>query len=428
MFSIPHYENHPIDLQLWANPAHQPGDELDLSNATNRNLTVQFLLDGNVVHTAAESDTPTIVQIGNAVRGVIVLRLDQTVWGQIYAGREYLIRVSAYGVQRLEQSLRVGPPDAGTKRSINGVGLYASPSKILEILGAIPGAIAETTRDLSDRWLGPNAQGYWTLTLDSAEKLYGLWVDNLHADSVLYSELATAADRAWAKVGNTVYYKGPEDLDEVPTETAFSRMVLTQLRYATAEVEEGTDRYFGQWLLFRETHNGLQSNRQLHAREYPIVVNEWFRIDAYANGRDLSRRYTEADVSSYAGASRDKIHVDAPTGIVTINQLLFDFDFDGNQGTPWYGHDRFPKGQKNIEITYVFGEASPPIRIQEATAKLAASRLLNYWERTMAQGQDGASLGCVNIRFADARPYLERWKSEAEEAIEHHRTHQIEPY
>lgn len=430
MAVLPLLENYPIYFQLWSLETRQPGQEFSLSTLTNRNLTIEFLNGASLLHTASENDANPIVKVENAARGLLSLRLDSTAWAKLAANKTYVARISAYGAVRGTEMVTVGSPDSGSK-SINGVQLYCSPSNILEILGAIPGAVTQTSVDLSDRWIAPNAQGYWTLTLTPPEKIWGLWVDRVHAMEVEYDSLATGPSRCWAQVGNTIYYKGPEKLDRVESETAFSRFVLTQIQYASDQVEDFTNRKFGQWRVFREVHNGLNSDRQLFSRDYPLIVDEWFRLDAFGSARDFSRRYTEADVSTYPNTQqREKLHVDGATGAITINQSLFAFgrDFLGGYGDSWFGASRLPVGQNNIELTYSFGPSKPHVSIQEATAKLAAIKLLNYWERTMAQGMDGASLGCVNLKFADARPYMERWKAEAEEAIDKERSHLVEPY
>lgn len=416
-------ENYPIELQLWASQPKVPGAELDLSNAVGRNLTID-IMDGNIVaHTASENDVDSIVAIDKAERGAVSVRLDVRAWNHLKADRQYMVRMSAYGAAWSMEPIQIGAPSPGIT-SVNGVKLYCAPSNILEILGTIPGAIAQTMNDLSARWsTNTNPQGYWELPLNADERLWDLWIDRLHVAQVDYPDLATGATRAWAKVGRTIYYKGPERIGDVPVESAFSIMVRDQIRYATEEIEEGTGRHFGLRRAHREVQNGMYSDRQIFTREYPAIVDEWFRLDAFGSGRSLSRRYSESDVSNYANTeARDRLHVDGETGGISLNDSLFDFgnDFAGDS---WFGTGKIPQGRNNVEITYTFGKAKLPGPIQEATAKLAAIRLLNYWERSMAQGLEGPSLGCVNIKFADSRSYYERWKSDADHAIEHERSH-----
>jgi hypothetical protein len=416
-------ENYPIALQLWASQPKNPGAELDLSNALNRNLSID-IMDGNLVaHTASENDANSIVTIDRAERGVFSIRLDAIAWGKLKPNTKYMVRVKAYGATWSMEPIQIGAPSPGIT-SLNGVKLYCAPSNILETLGTIPGAIAQTMTDLSARWsTNTNPQGYWTLTLNADERLWDLWVDRLHVTQVDYADLATGATRAWAKVANTIYYKGPERIGDVPVESAFSMMVRDQIRYATEEIEEGTGRHFGLRRAFREVQNGMYSDRQIFTREYPAIVDEWFRIDAYGMGRNITRRFTEADVSNYPGQEgRDRLHVDGETGGISVNDALFDFG-DDFSGDAWFGGGKIPQGRNNVEITYTFGSAKLPGLVQEAAAKLAAIRLLNYWERSMAQGLEGPSLGCVNIKFADSKSYYDRWKSDAHEAIEHFRSH-----
>lgn len=421
-------ENYPIELQLWMTQSKVPGNEVDFSNPTNRNLTID-IMDGNlVVHTASENDAKSIITIDAAARGVISLRLNALAWNKLKPNTQYMVRVKAYAATWGLQPLKVGAPSPGLV-SVNGLKWYCAPSNILEILGAIPGAVTETMVNLSARWsASKNPQGYWTLALNAGERLWDLWVDRLHVQEVDYADLGTGATRAWAKVGSTIYYKGPERIGDVPVETAFSMMVRDQIRYATEEVEEGTGRHFGLRRAYREVQNGMFNDRQIFTREYPVIVDEWFRVDAFGSGRHISRRFTESDVSSYPNQeSRDNLHVDGDTGGISLNATLFDFGVDfagqGWDGEGWFGEGRIPQGRNNVEITYTFGNAKLPGLVQEAAAKLAAMRLLNYWERSMAQGLEGPSLGCVNLKFADSKPYFERWKSEAEQAIEHLRSH-----
>lgn len=412
-------ENYPISLQLWASQPKAPGNELDLSQPVNRNLTID-IMDGNLVaHSASENDADSIITIESAVRGVLSIRLNTAAWAKLKADTKYVARVKAYGATWLMEPIQIGAPSPGLT-SLNGVRYYCAPSNILEILGTIPGAIAQTLNALSMRWsTNTNAQGYWTLTLNPNERLWGLWVDRLDVQEVEYADLATGATRAWARVGDIIYYKGPERIGDVPVESAFSIMVRDQIRYASEHITDETSRHFGMWRSVRETQNGMHSDRQLYTREYPIAVDEWFRVDAFGDGRYLNRRYTEKDVSNHPNTEqRDTIHVEGPTGGISLNQS-FDFGNDFMYG----GYDRVPQGRNNIEITYSFGDARPPAGIEEATAKYAAIGLLNYWERSMAQGLEGPSLGCVNIKFADSRAYYERWKADVEHAIDYHRSH-----
>jgi hypothetical protein len=414
-------ENYPIALQIWASQPKNPGAELDLSNALNRNLEID-IMDGNiVVHTASENDANSIITIDAAARGAFSIRLDTVAWGKLKANTKYMVRAKAYGATWSLEPIQIGAPSPGVT-SLDGMKLYCAPSNILEILGTIPGAITETFVDLSARWsTNTNPQGYWTLTLNPDERLWDLWVDRLHVAQVDYADLGTGATRAWAQVARTIYYKGPERIGDVPVETAFSMMVRDQIRYATDEIEDGTGRYFGRRRAFRETQNGMYNDRQIFTRQYPAIVDEWFRLDAFGTGRNITRRFTEADVTSYPNQEgRDRLHVDGETGGISLNDMLFDFG-DDFTGDGWFGGGRIPQGRNNVEITYTFGTF--PALVREAAAKLAAIRLLNYWERSMAQGLEGPSLGCVNLKFADSKSYYDRWKADAEEAIDHERSH-----
>jgi hypothetical protein len=407
-FEYPWLDNWPIDIQLWANSNRGPGDELDLTPATitvlgvsvPRALTVRWR-DGN--NAIAVSST-TVISIRHAKRGVVRVVPDQSIWDKIKLDQGYTLEVVAYGTLQHSEPFTTATPPAATSYCVNGALVYAAPREVLEVLGSVPGASVQIAVPLVGLDWELNALGYWEAELADDQVLYGLWVDDQHAAQVDYKDLATRYERSWARVGNTLYYNGPENLATTYVETAYSRYVLRCLEEATAEGERRTGRRFAKWRYIRQAYNGLNRQRQVHLRERPFVADEFFKIDALSYSRTLFRRYTEKDFDplNIRSSGAQLLHGDAETGVITINQNIWDYWDWGFAVGADIGIGTFatlPPGLNNVELTYTAGFDKIPTDIAEAIANMAAVRQAIFWQQALTQGMQALSIGCVNLNF-----------------------------
>jgi len=426
--NLPWLDNWPIDMQLWAySDSRDPGDELDLTQPTKtvgledrpRALTVQWRdSTGAVIYASSEDSANSLVSMPYPQRGVVRVVPTGALWDTLDPTGRYTLEVIAYGVLWHSEPFTVGIPPA-KETCLNGMLLYAGPREVLELLGTVPGASLEMAVPLNLDW-ELNAQGYWEAPLLADQVMFGLWLDDAYAPQVPYADLALGSTRAWARLGDTLYYKGFEDPRQVYVETAYSRYVLRCIEEATAEAERRTGRKFGLWRYQRETYNGLRRQRQLHLRQRPLLVDEFFRIDALSYSRSLFRRYTEADLAqdNLLRDGRQLVHAEADTGIITINQNAWDFwDWGYAMGAD-IGVGSFatlPPGQNNIEITYTAGHAKKiPTDIAEAVANMAAVRQAIFWQQALTQGMSGLSIGCVNLNFGELfTKYSPSWQLSA---------------
>jgi len=431
----PWLDNYPIRRQLWASSARTPGSELKLI-PTSRNLTVQWRdrSTNAIVLSSSELSSTALIRVLDVQRGLVEINVAGDVaWAALKRDVSYTCEILAYSVLRDTFEFTTTLPEPHTD-NLNGIQLYTSPSQVLDILGLIPGADVQTAVDLASLSWTKNTEGYWVAIAPASQPIYGLWVGGLHAIALdSYEELALGPERCWTRVdtldGNhSLIYKGPENLaslaNPITIETAFNAIVLRFLVQASAEVEAITHQFFYRSRVFRETHDGLSDQRQLTARRYPVALDQYFRLDCYSYSRDISRRYTESSVDKGRSNQNTTLHVDGPTGLITLNDSIWDWGssdaigYETSAGAGVFGS--FPKGQKNIEITYTGGPSTPPVNVAIAAAKLAAINLLRYYERTMAQGLAGLSIGCGNINFADGEKYAAAWAKEAAQLLENY--------
>jgi hypothetical protein len=433
----PWLDNYPIRRQLWASSARTPGSELKLV-PTARNLNVRFRdpVTSAITLTVSELSSTPYVRVLDVERGLIEMTISGDAWNSLIRNKDYLCDVYAYGVLRETFTFTSGLPDSRTE-NLNGVELYTSPTQVLELLGLIPGAEVETAVDLSTMGWARNTEGYWTLAIPATQAVYGLWVGDLHAIALeTYEEMALGPERCWTRVdtldGNhSILYKGPENLASlarpITVETAFNPLVLRAIAQASSEVEAKTQRGFAKVRVFRETHDGLSAQRQLTPRRYPVTVDQFFRLDCFSYyGRDIARRYTESAVARQRDLQGSVLHVDEPTGLITLNDSIWDWGNPSEVGYEIAGGSilfgSFPKGSKNIEISYTGGSDRPPLNVAMATAKLAAITLLRFYARTMAQGMSDVNIGCGRMNFADGENYAQAWAKEADQLLENYQS------
>lgn len=419
---IPWMDNWPIDIQLWAYTTQEPGDELDLTPASKtiggvsipRALTVRWRDKDNAIAFSSTS----LISIVLPTRGVVRVVPTQALWDKVRSDEIYTLEVVAYGITYHSQSFVPYGPEAGAI-CLNGILLYAGPREVLEVLGSVPGASVQVAVPLVDLDWGVDARGYWTAELADDQVLYGLWVDDQFAPEVDYKDLALKYTRCWARVDDTLYYNGPENLSKVYVETAYSRYVLRCIEEATAEAERRTGRKFGQWRYIREAYSGLRMQSQICLRQRPFVLDSYFRIDALSYNRTLYRRYTEDNFrpKTIQGSSTQLLHSSAETGVITINQNMWDW-WDWGYGTRAdlgvSGLVTLPPGQNNIEVTYTAGPDKAPTDVAEAVANMAAVRQAIFWQQALTQGMQGLSIGCVNLNFGQLfTQYSPSWQLSA---------------
>jgi hypothetical protein len=430
--NVPWLDNWPIYRQLWQfSSTRNPGEELDLSVTLNRALTAQWRdSEGDVVFASVETATAPLISISQAKRGVVVIKPTGALWDTLKQGEVYSLEVIAYGVLHSATEFRIALPQP-TEECLNGMSVYGSPRQILELLGMIPGASVQVTRTLAPEWV-LDARGYWTADTNEIGTLFGFWIDDHFVPRVDYKDLALGSTRAFAIAGSTFYYKGPELLPDRHCETAFSRYVLRCLEEATAEVERRTGRKFGLWRYYREVHRGLARQRQIKTRQWPLVVDEFFRMDTLTYSRSLFRRYTEDNFTPdgiYGG--NQLLHADAPTGVITVNPNAWDFwDFGYAVGgqIPEGLFAGIGKGENNVEITYTAGNAKViPTDVDEACSNLAAVRQGIFWQQALTQGMQGISIGCVNMNFGSLfAQYTPQWQGSAYQICDAYTRHDIE--
>ncbi|MBT9158964.1 MAG: hypothetical protein DDT26_00213 [Dehalococcoidia bacterium] len=438
----PFRDNYSLTFQLWAAPERTPGNELELSAYLEPELRVQFRnlsTDTVVLVAEAGSDYVTVV---DALRGVVQVTLTGNAWLSFNRDREYELEVIAFNVLYHRQRLNFTLPSEG-KELLNGVGLYAGPREILELLGPIPGAVVETSVPLDSGW-SRDERGYWIKDIPAALQVFGLWIEDVHATGPIPYEQLALKWRHWARLPVTetthrLYYNGPEDLatttDNIFVESAFNRYVLRSLQEATKEFERRTGRYFNKQRYFAETHRGLVRQRQIMPRQYPVSLDEFFRLDAYGFSRnDLFRRYTEKDFVIH-GSNRSEsphLHLEPSTGIITLTQNVWDWwdwaneaQFPASVATFAF----FPSGEQNLDLTYTAGYDRPPTDVGEAVANMAAIRLGTFWQQALAQGLSGISIGCVSLSFGDLLSrWFPSWQQSAERIIEIYTRHDLEAF
>lgn len=419
---VPWLDNWPIDIQLWAYTSQAPGDELDLTPASKtiggvsipRNLTVRWKDSTNAIVFSSTS----LISITQAVRGIVRVVPAQGLWDKVRSDQVYTMEVLAYGILYHSQPFAPYGPEA-TSFCINGVLLYAAPREVLEVLGSVPGASVQVSVPLVELDWVLDGRGYWTAELADGQVLYGLWIDDQYAPEVDYKDLALGYSRCWARVGDLLYYNGPENLSKVYVETAYSRYVLRCIEEASAEAERRTGRKFGLWRYIREAYSGLRMQSQICLRQRPFVVDSFFRIDALSYNRTLYRRYTEDNFrpKTLEGGSTQLLHNSAETGVITINQNMWDWwdwGYGNSSGMSTSGLATLPPGQNNIEITYTAGFAKAPTDVAEAVANMAAVRQAIFWQQALTQGMQGLSIGCVNLNFGQLfTQYSPSWQLSA---------------
>jgi len=416
----PWLDNWPIYWQLWDFPFPggfpEPGREFDL---TGRSLSVEIRNELGEVAIAASA--PNLVSVTHEKRGIVRMVLSRDHWGVLRRDESYVAAFFVDGDIVASFPFDQGEPKPGY-RLLSGQELFAAPREILELIGEIPGAMCETFIELSEDW-EQDERGYWVKPVPQGIKLYGLFVEDVHAVKVQYADLALERDRCWALVrseaGDTIYYKGPEDLEYAYIETCFSRYVLRCLEEANKEIKQKSGREFMQRLVYRETHRALRGQRQLALRLNPVEVDPHFRIDQYTRSHTLLRRHTEKEVGGGAG-----LHVDGDTGLVTVLEQFWDTPFE--QPMIW-GSTSFISGDAAIEATYVGGFDKAPTDLAEACASLAAVRLMRYWNQAITQGSPSASIGCIQFNFGEGfDKYAPKWTQEAQTIIDFYQRLEIE--
>lgn len=430
---LPFLDNWAFQRQLWNAGQRVPGAELNLV-PTGRSLTVQWRNSLNqVVLAFTEFQTGTPIRIVNQARGIVEVSLTGDGWNQFRDGEVYTCEIIAYGFLYDAFAFSTALPPPG-EELLNGVVFYGSPRMIREILGRVPGTEVDLNIDLSGGW-SLDARGYWTKSIPKTTALNGFWVDDIHAQTVDYRVLATSG-RAIARVvgqtTDTLYYLGPEDLGTAYCETAANTYVQRCIQQATAEVERKTGTFFSQKRLIRDTYRMKYESRQLFARHRPVTVNQFFRIDCYAfSRRTIIRRYTERNVTGTASTG-PVLHVESPTGIITLNFDFFDWlDWGtGTLGLPGLkGVGYFPAGEHNLEFTYQAGHPVPPPDISEATALLAAIKQAVFFQQSITQGLPSLNLGCVNINFGEMfKQWFPIWQQQIDSIIGSYQRFEIEAF
>ncbi len=428
----PWLDNYPIYRQLWASNNHTPGNELKLV-PLNRNLTVQLRAAGNVVFANSELQSTTYISVVDSDRGVIKIQLSGAAWQALQPDQTYLCEVIAYGFLYDSFELSTGLPNPYFE-NLNGVEVYASPREALEVMGPIPGASLQTSISLTGGWT-LNAERYWTKTLTPNQPLFGLWIDDLHVVETSYDALALGAYRQYARVGDTLYYKGPEDLasPHVFVETGHNVYVLRSLREASREIDRKTGQSFDKRRIYRELHRVTYRMHQLSARMHPVHIDQYFRLDCYSRSRSPRRRYTETSLSFSTplfGSGESSLFADSETGIFTLTDHFWDWlSWDDTYTRGFRAFSYFPPGDVSLELTYTAGYEKVPVDISEAAGNLAAIRLGTFWQQALTQGMSGLSIGCVNMNFGSMmRDWLPSWQQAADSICSNYQRFEIEAF
>jgi hypothetical protein len=410
--AVPWLDNWPISRQLWSDPLKLPGTELDLT-LPNRNLVVQWRdrTTNNVVLAFAEGDSA--IRVENPKRGVVTVRLTGNDWQFIKRETVYTVEVIAYGY--LYSSSEFKADDWITSSSIPLVGgnVYASPRQAL-VLVMVAGASDAISEDLSGAW-AINPQGYWTRTVFT--QVNGLWVNDKNYREVPYEELGTSGDRCFSVVNETIYVKSVESPASAYVETAYNFLTHQTLKRAAAEVERKTGRCFAKQLNIREIQKGLRFQQQVFTKEYPVTLNEFFRLDIMARNRQIYRRYTESNFASSSDfVETSNLSLNPKTGAIALASNGLDIWDWGSTGVDGAVSANFiPKGENNVEITYVSGYDEIPDQLQQACANFAAMQLGRFWKQQLSQGFDSLSIGCVNVNFTQLfTQFFQEWASEAD--------------
>lgn len=444
----PFRENYPIAVQLWQYAdSREPGEELNLEPAIDpvtlfpRELRLELVDSADVV-VWDSLDYPDALAIAEPYgRGVLEFVI--TDWSTLIRGGSYLIRVYAYNVIYDCGQLQFTTPEPAVEL-LNGVEVYAGPREVLELLGQIPGANVMVSVPLDLQWLR-NLQGYWMASIPATQTMFGLWIEDVHLIECEYSELATAGgDRAWCRVRSgtdidMLYVKTDQNLNKrvnrLFVETAYDRYVLRCIEEATREFNRRTGKFFSKKRIRREVYRGLSRQRQMQLRSRPAYADAQFRLDAMNYSREVFRSYDEGDLqvsdSSFRGDGQ-VLHLDSETGIITLNQNLYDW-WDNHYGAGFsagYTPGNFaslPAGENNIEVSYVAGYDKPPTDVAEAIANMAAIRQAIYWDQMLAQGLQGLSIGCVNLNFGQLNSkWAPAWQASADRIIESYQSLELE--
>lgn len=426
----PWLDNWPIYRQLWDGQPG-PGNELDLV-PTGRNLSVQLRdPDGEVAIASSEVQHDAIISVANQQRGLIKIVIRGDRWNALRNDLTYTVEILAYGFLYDSFSLSTALPEPG-KQLLNGVEVYGAPREILELLGRIPGASVETLVNLSEGW-ALNGQGYWARDVEAGYRPYGLWVNDLHVRQVPYEQLALDGDRAFAQVGDRLFFKG-EDLTYAYVESAYNVYVLRSLQEATSEIDRKTGTSFSRARIMRELHRGTYRKKQLAIRRSPITVDDYFRVDCYSPSRTLVRRYQEQ--STFSPGSNDystnRLLVDGETGVIHITESFWDWSDWGSEivgVSGLRGLNFFTPGEASLEVTYTGGPMKPPVDIAEACANLAAIRQGIFWQQALSQGMQGLSIGCLNLNFGQMmQQWFPGWQQGADTIIGGYQNIEIEAF
>jgi hypothetical protein len=421
----PFMDNWTIYRQLWQGDARSPGSELDLI-PIGRSLTVQWrdLETGVVVLAFTEFSLNSPIAVVDRYRGIVSVTLSGNQWNALRSDRSYTCEILAYGLLYDSFLFQSGLPEPHHE-ILNGVEVYGSPRQVLELLGRIPGADVETLVDLSGSWT-LNDRGYWTKAIAQTQQLYGFWINDVHAKQVNYSELGLC-ERAIARVDNTLYYKGSEDLADFATyvETAYSAYVRRSLAQGTIEFERRSAQFFNKRRVFREVHRGLSRQLQAFPRVRPVVVDRYFRLDSFWQDHTLYRRYTEDAFKANDGS----LYLEPETGMLTLNTSAsnwYEAEYTGSIGGNIGVFAYLGRGNNSIELTYTAGYDKPPIDVAQAVSMLAASNLLVFWERAVSQGMSSLSIGCATMNFPDAQKYIQPWAASVDAIVANYQSFEIE--
>lgn len=430
--SLPWLNNVPILYQLWDGQPIE-GNELDLSNSTDRALMVMWRdrASQEIVLQREEGDEDFPLTIIHALRGVVELRVVNPLWEFIERNTDYDLIISAYGAERLTVTYTSRIPEA-EERPHNGVKWYASPREVEEVLGPVPGVTGEVSVRLTG-WT-ENALGYYEASFPSTE-LFGLWADDKNIQKCSYAELATQRGEWFAQVGDRAIVKANSPLSERYVETAKTRYILRTLEEATRDIERKTTRFFNKRWVIRETQRTLQRQRQLTTRHSPVHLSDFLRLDTYSLTRNLFARYSKEDFAQFNEdktfnlSGQSNLHLEADTGIITLNQNFFDIDGSAYGFTAGLqGLGFFPPGENNLEISYEAGFDSPPVGIAEATANLAAIRLAIFFKQQITGGADAVQLGCANLNLQNLfASFVPQWQQTADFIVSSYQQVDISP-